>query len=291
MDLFMKYFLIILSFSFSLMANDFKDFKIENVKTLVEGYKFTEGPAFTGKEILFTAPREKEIVKWSITRKTKSVFYKEDVSISALYIQDNQIYATQGELKRVVKIDSQGKVSPLAEKYKGKPFNKPNDLWVSPKGIVYFTDPNYGRKPLSQDGEYSYFVKKDGSVLRIKATFARPNGIIGSKDGKKLFITDAGASKTYVFDLDENGIPGPQKLFTDIGGDGMTLDEKGNLYIAVPRQKSLVVINPQGKEIARIPEFGCTNVCFGGSDGKTLFITRSPGLMSIKMPIKGMFVP
>ena len=173
------------------------------------------------------------------------------------------------------------------EKYNDKLFNNTNDLWVSFKGLVYFTDPNYGQKPLKQEGEFAYYVNLKGEVKRINATFKRPNGIVGTKDGNKLFITDAGASKTYVFDLDENGNPLEQVLFTDIGGDGMALDSKGNLYIAVPRQKCQVVINPEGKEIARIKDFSCTNVCFGGKDMKTLFITSGGCLYSIQMPFKG----
>ena len=280
---------ILLFFSCILCSEDFNSFKKENLKSLVDGYTFTEGPASDGKgNIYFTAPKEKEVVKWS-AKSGKSVFFKNEDGLSALYFHKDKFYATQGSQKRVVSLSLKGDLSPVVEKYNSKPFNKPNDLWVSSAGNVYFTDPNYGRKELSQDGEFAYVCTSAGKTERIDAIFKRPNGIIGSKDGKKLYITDAGASKTYIFDLDKNGIPGPQRLFCDIGGDGMTLDCKGNLYIAVPRQKSLVIISRDGKEISRIKEFGCTNVCFGGENGKTLFITAKPGLLSIEMPFKGMF--
>lgn len=267
-----------------LQADDFPNFKKENIKTLVDGFKFTEGPAYDGESIYFTAPKDKKIIKWSLAKKESSVFYEGENAPGALYYHNSFLYATRNGIMRTPV--NKASLSPVVDKYNGKFFNNTNDLWVSPKAIVYFTDPNYGRKPLKQEGEFAYYVRPKGEVQRIKATFKRPNGIVGTKDGKKLFITDAGDSKTYVFNLDANGKPSKQEIFTDIGGDGMTLDSKGNLYIAVPRQKSLVVINPQGKEIARIKDFGCTNVCFGGKDLKTLFIT-SGGLYSIRMPFPG----
>ena len=279
----MKVFFLLSCLCISLSAETFPDFKMENVKVLVDGYKFTEGPTFHANNIYFTAPREKRILKWSIDKKEASVFYEGEMAPGAVYKHKSFLYGTNNGIKC---FDFKSSVKVVVDKYNGKPFNNTNDLWVSSQGGIYFTDPNYGRKPLKQEGEFAYYVNPAGKVQRIDAKFKRPNGIIGTKDGKRLFITDAGDSKTYVFELGPDGTPGKQVLFTDIGGDGMTLDSKGNLYIAVPRQKSLVIINPQGKEIARIKDFGCTNVCFGGKDMKTLFIT-SGGLKAIKMPIAG----
>ena len=260
-----------------------ESFRKENARLLVEGYPFTEGPTWDGKDhILFTSPKTNEVIRYSLKNQTHSVFFSGEGSVSALFRRDGRLFATRGSLKRVVEIKGPDQVTTLASTYKGVPFNKPNDLWVSPRGDVYFTDPNYGRQPLSQDGEFAYLISRDGKVSRIEAKFKRPNGIVGSEDGKSLFITDAGDSKTYKFALNEDGTTGEPVLFTDIGGDGMTLDKHGNLYIAVPRQKALVVINPEGKEIARISDFGCTNVCFG-PEGKVLYITRKPGLWCLKI--------
>ncbi|MEM7391020.1 MAG: SMP-30/gluconolactonase/LRE family protein [Verrucomicrobiota bacterium] len=257
-----------------------ENFRKENLRPLVEGHSFTEGPTLTENgDLLFTSPKKNAIVRYSIGHQSTSLFYRGEFSVSALFQRD-ALYATQGSRKRVILIQSPDRFVPLADTYKGRPFNKPNDLWVSPAGHVYFTDPNYGRNPLSQDGEFAYMIRQGGEVSRIDATFKRPNGIVGSEDGKTLFITDAGDSKTYKFLLDEKGNPGPQTLFTEIGGDGMTLDRHGNLYLGVPRQKALVVMNPRGREIGRISDFGCTNLCFG-PDGKTLYITRKPGLWAL----------
>ena len=260
-----------------------KNFKKENLKVVAEGHEFTEGPTLDGEgNILFTSPKQSAIVRHVIKDGTNTIFYQGEDPVSALFFRDGKLHATQGDLDRVVEIQSPEEFVPVAESFEAKPFNKPNDLWVSPSGHVYFTDPNYGRGPLPQGGEFAYWVTPEGKISRINATFNRPNGIVGSEDGKTLFITDAGDSKTYRFELGEDGTPGEQVLFTEIGGDGMTLDSFGNLYIGVPRQKALVVIDPAGKEISRISDFGCTNVCFG-PEGKALYITRAPGLWSIKL--------
>lgn len=254
---------------------------MDNLRVVAEGHVFTEGPTLDDEgNILFTSPRQNSIIRYSIKEGSDSVFYQGDVSVSALFFRDGKLFATQGDLDRVIEIKSPKEFAPIAESFNNQPFNKPNDLWVSPSGHIYFTDPNYGRGPLPQGGEFAYWVTPEGKVHRIEAVFNRPNGIIGSEDGNSLFITDAGDSKTYRFDLSEDGEPGPQELFTEVGGDGMTLDSKGNLYIGVPRQKALVAIDPSGKEIARISDFGCTNVTFG-PEGKILYITRAPGLWAL----------
>ena len=258
-------------------------FERDRVKLVVEGYDFTEGPTIIADgDLLFTAPRDNKVVRYSIPEGESSVFYEGEIGPSALFFREGVLFATHGGAKQVARFNKDGELEALAEEYKGNPFNKPNDLWVSPLGIVYFTDPNYGRQPMTQDGEFAYRVSKEGKVERIDAVFQRPNGIVGSEDGKTLFITDAGASKTYRFELGEDGTPGKQVLFAEIGGDGMTLDHKGNLFLTVPRQKAIVVLNPDGKEIARISDFGCTNCCFG-PEGRILYITKGPGLYALPL--------
>ena len=260
-----------------------KNFKKENLKVVAEGHEFTEGPTLDGEgNILFTSPKQGAIVRHVIKDGSNTIFYQGEDPVSALFFRDGKLHATQGDLDRVVEIQSPEKFVPVVETFEDKPFNKPNDLWVSPTGHVYFTDPNYGRGPLPQGGEFAYWVTPEGKISRINATFHRPNGIVGSEDGKTLFITDAGDSKTYRFELGEDGTPGEQVLFTEIGGDGMTLDSFGNLYLGVPRQKALVVIDPEGQEISRISDFGCTNVCFG-PEGKILYITKAPGLWALEV--------
>jgi gluconolactonase len=112
----------------------------------------------------------------------------------------------------------------------------------------------------------------------------RPNGVIGSPDGKMLYVADHGAGKTYVYKINQDGTLSDKKIFVEQGSDGMTIDQYGNVYLT---GKIVSVYNPSGKLIQTIevPETP-SNVCFGGKDKKTLFITARKSLYSIRMQEK-----
>jgi gluconolactonase len=114
----------------------------------------------------------------------------------------------------------------------------------------------------------------------------QPNGIVGTPDGKHLFIADIGASKTYKYDIDEHGVLKNKQLFTEQGSDGMTLDEKGNLYLT---GDGITVYNPEGKQIEHIavPAKWTANLCFGGAQRNILFITASEAIFTLQMAVRG----
>lgn len=116
--------------------------------------------------------------------------------------------------------------------------------------------------------------------------FVRPNGIVGTRDGKKLYVADISAGKTYSFQINDDGTLSDRKLFTAMGSDGMTIDNKGNVYLT---GKGVTVFNPAGEQIEHIPveEPWTANVCFGGKDLKTLFITASGAVYTLQMKVKG----
>ena len=120
---------------------------------------------------------------------------------------------------------------------------------------------------------------------RILDDLKKPNGIIGSKDGKRLYVTDPGASKTYVYNVGKDGSLTGKKLFCEQGSDGMTLDEQGNLYLT---RGAVLVYNPKGMKIAELKfSEGPANVTFGGKDKKTLFVTARTGFYSLEMSVRG----
>jgi gluconolactonase len=174
------------------------------------------------------------------------------------------------------------------------PYNGPNDLWISPSGGIYFTDPFYKRswwkhteKP--QEKQCVYFMAPDHkSVIMVADDLKQPNGIIGTPDGKMLYIADIGGKTTWSYTINPDGSLGNKKLFCNMGSDGMTMDEKGNIYIT---GNGVTVFNKSGKELGNIPvpEKWTANVCFGGKDRKSLFITASKGLYRIKMNVKGAY--
>jgi gluconolactonase len=189
--------------------------------------------------------------------------------------------------------DKAGNHTILLEDYDDKLLNGPNDLWIDPKGGIYFTDPLYKRKywerdpEMQQDGEHVYYVSPDRErVFRVDEELTKPNGIVGTSNGKKLYVADIGANKTYVYDIEKDGTLSNKTLFAPLGSDGMTLDNKGNVYLT---GKGVIVFNKEGEQIAHIPiDAGWTaNVCFGGKDRKTLFITATDAVYGLQMKVKG----
>jgi gluconolactonase len=179
-----------------------------------------------------------------------------------------------------------GKVTVLAEKYDNKVFNALNDLWVDPKGGVYFTDPRYGRANEEQDGEHVYYLLPDrNKLIRVINDMFKPNGLIGTPDGKKLYVADPGANKSYEYTINKDGMLSGKKLFAEEGSDGMTIDNEQNIYIT---SRAVKVYNTKGEliESIEVPERP-SNVCFGGKDNHTLFITARTSLYSIRMRVSG----
>ena len=256
---------------------------------LAGGFKFTEGPAVAANgDVYFTDIPNNRIHKWSVADKKLSTFAEETNGANGLYFADDgSLYACQGNAKRVVAYTPDGSdTSSLAKRYDGKKFNKPNDLWIDAKGGIYFSDPNYGNKELSQDGMHVYYIQPGGEeVVRVADGFKTPNGLIGTPDGSTLYIADIGDGKIYRYVIQEDGSLKDKKSFCESGSDGMTLDQHGNVYLTSGTVK---VFNPKGEQIAdlKFPE-SPANVVFGGKELKKLYVTARTGFCSLDMEVTG----
>jgi gluconolactonase len=230
--------------------------------------------------------------------------------------------------RRVAKYDIKtGKSETIVDRYKGKRFNAPNDLVIDTKGRIYFTDPRYlGDEPRELEHRSVYRIDTNGTVLEVTHDCEKPNGIALSPDEKTLYLIDhnngtdkidpdaappkKGAMKIYAFPLGADGlIHGSRRTIVDFGeengGDGMCVDEKGNIYIAARQliRPGVLVVDPNGKEIAFIPtgksQPGAknpvgipSNVCFGvGDDSTTLYVTVDVSLYRIKCKVPGYHLP
>jgi gluconolactonase len=184
------------------------------------------------------------------------------------------------------------KVTVLFNKYDGKLLNGPNDVWVQPTtGRIYFTDPYYQRKwwnrgPKENPETVYFYSPKDKKLVRIIDDMTQPNGIIGTPDGKRLYVADIRGRKTFVYDIKDDGTLDNKQLFVELGSDGMTIDSEGNVYLTTGR--AVQVIDPKGNKIETIavPEVPA-NLCFGGKDMKTLFITARTGFYAVKTRVHG----
>ncbi len=263
------------------------------VEKLAGGFEFTEGPAVdaTGN-VFFTDQPNDRILKWSVDGEL-STFLQPCGRSNGLYFDKNgNLLACADENNELWSITPAGNVTVLVKDYKGKLLNGPNDLWVRPDGGIYFTDPLYRRPywkrgPMEQEGQCVYYLSPDHKMLsRIAGDLVQPNGIIGTADGKKLYVADIGARKTHVYDIKQDGTLSNKKLFCEMGSDGMTIDNEGNVYLT---GRGVSVFDSKGNKIEQIDvaEPWTANVCFGGKDRGTLFITASKGLYGIRMRVKG----
>lgn len=271
--------------------------KNAEVKKLGEGYGFTEGPAVDRPgNVFFTDQPNNKIIKWSFSTGELSTFTEDAGRSNGMYFNREGELITCADMENQVwSFDKDGNKKVLIENFKGKKLNGPNDLWISPKGGIYITDPLYKRDywerdpEMEQDGEHVYYISADGlQFFRVDENLEKPNGIVGTPDGKKLYVADIGANKTYVYDIEEDGYLTNRVLFAEMGSDGMTIDHRGNVYLT---GKGVTIFNNKGKQIGHIPVDApwTANVCFGGGDRKTLFITASDAVYSLEMKVRGVW--
>lgn len=263
------------------------------LKKLADGFSFTEGPSADSKgNIYFTDQPNDRIMIWSITGELSTFMQPTGRSNGLAFDNEGFLWSCADNMNEIWKISPDKTVSVIPAKYEEKILNGPNDLWIDNSGGIYFTDPFYERpwwkhteKP--QDKECVYFLSADRkSVTRIIDDLVKPNGIVGTPDGKMLFVADIGGNKTWSYKIDKNGSVSEKTLFCELGSDGMTIDSIGNIYLT---GNGVTIFNKNGVKIGNIPvpESWTANVCFGGADMKSLFITASKGLYMIRLKIKG----
>lgn len=260
------------------------------VRKLAGNFQFTEGPAadMTGN-VYFSDIPSHTIHLWSLDGRLSTYSVNTGGANGLYFSADGGLVVCAGSARMIYKIGADGKINILADTFNGKKFNSPNDLWIDPKGGIYFTDPRYGgRDDLEQDGEHVYYLTPNGrQVWRVINDMVRPNGVIGTPDGKTLYVADHGDSKTYSYTITADGTLTNKRLFAPEGSDGLALDRAGNLYLTTD---VVAVYNSAGQKIESIvvPERPA-NVTFGGTDRKTLFITARTSLYSIPMRVRGAY--
>lgn len=276
---------------------DFKSIIVPKAKLekLGDGFAFTEGPAADAAgNVYFSDQPNNKIFRWDAASGEISLFTDEAGRSNGMYFgHEGELFSCADKENQLWVFDMEGNARVLLKDYKGKLLNGPNDLWIDPQGGIYFTDPLYERDywerdpEMQQEGEHLYYLSPDRSSLRcVDEQLKKPNGIIGTPDGKKLFVADIQAGKTWVYNIEGEGKLGNKKLFVAMGSDGMTLDEAGNLYLT---GHGVNVFDKKGEKIAFIPVSAdwTGNICFGGKDFKMLFITASEAVWGLQMQVSG----
>lgn len=267
--------------------------KDATVTKVGDGYAFTEGPSVAPDgRVFFTDQPNDKIDIWDEKGNTITTFMQPSERSNGTYFnKKGELVACADLHNRLVAITMNKKRRILAENFNGQPLNAPNDLWIAPNGGIYFTDPYYhrdyweeGRKEV-QEKRGVYYLDTQGEVIRVIDDYKQPNGLIGTPDGKTLYVSDINDGKIWKYTIQADGSLSDKTFFAPEGSDGMTIDHKGNVYLT---NKFVSVFDKSGKKIAAIevPE-SPSNVCFGGKSRHTLFITARKGVYTLKMKVKG----
>ena len=268
-------------------------FDQNELKLIASDFSFTEGcsPDKQGN-VFFTDQPNDKIWRYGTDGKLSVFMEKSGRSNGTYFDAKGNLVTCADENGELWAIKPNGKVDVILKDYQGKQFNGPNDLWINSNGDIYFTDPYYKRdywtrtgKDMSSNDVY-YLPKGAKQPIRVVNDLNTPNGIVGTPDGKYLYVADIGAGKTYRYSIEAAGKLGGKHLLMSYGSDGMTLDERGNIYLTTG--KGVLIFNAEGEMIAQIKvPHEPSNICFSGKDKDVLFITARKAIYTLPMMVKG----
>lgn len=276
------------------------------VKKLAGDMSFTEGPVWLPKEkmLIFSDIPASKLMQWT-EQDGLSVYRESEQANGNILDMQGRLISCQHAGRNVIRTEPNGDITVLADKFAGKRFNSPNDVAFRSDGTLWFTDPAWGlREPHELEGHWVFKLDPaTGELDVLLKDLAMPNGISFSPDESRIYIADTGGHPKhpdasfhdmedgiYCYEITADGKLG-EKLFTiNQGSDGMAVDVKGNLYTT--HGGKVHVFNADGEklEVIDVPE-GPANVCFGGDDLKTLFITARTSLYSVRMKNAGAMPP
>lgn len=289
-----------------------KDAKAE---IIAEGFEWSEGPLWIEhrKMLLFSDVRANTIYKWT-EAKGKEIYLKPsgytgttersgEMGSNGLTLDnDEHLVLCQHGDRRMAKMDApldkpQPNFITLADNYKGKPFNSPNDATFNSKGELFFTDPPYGLLKQSDDDDAKeiswngvYKVKKNGEVILLTDSLTRPNGLAFFPGEKKLLVASSDPQKPnwYVFDVNGDKLTNGKIFYHAVSKkgmkglpDGLKIDRQGNIFATGPG--GLHIFNSEAKLLGKLRLDDATSNCSLSADQKTLYITNHNYVLRFKM--------
>lgn len=264
------------------------------VEKIAGDFIFTEGPTSDDKgNVYFVDQDNNRIMEYDTAGHLSTFLQPSGYSNGMTYDGKGHLITTADEKNEMWVLDIATKQhTVLFNTYEGKLLNGPNDVWVQPTtGRIYFTDPYYARKwwqrgPKENPETVYVYYPDTKKMTRVIDDMQQPNGIIGTPDGKTLYVADIRGRQTFAYDIAADGTLTNKRLFTSTGSDGMTIDSDGNLYLT--SGPAVQVFDKTGQHIESIPVPEVpSNVCFGGTDKQTLFITARTGFYAVKTKVRG----
>ena len=257
-------------------------------------FSFTEGASVDKKgNVFFTDQPNDKIWKYDLGGKLSVFLDKTGRSNGTYFDHKGNLLTCADENNEIWSIDPKGKVTVLLEDFEGHHFNGPNDLWEDLKGGIYFTDPYYQRpywkrtEPEIKGEKVYYLPKGKKNAFVVADDLLQPNGIVGTPDGKFLYVADIKDDKTYKYKINADGSLSGKQLFCSQGSDGMTLDNKGNVYLTGSVGVTAYNKNGEKLKVIEVPSKWTANLCFGGRKKNMLFITASESVYTIQMSVHG----
>ncbi|HMO58879.1 MAG TPA: SMP-30/gluconolactonase/LRE family protein [Roseiflexaceae bacterium] len=202
--------------------------------------------------------------------------------------------------RRVSRTEADGSIITLADRYNGRRLNRPNDVVSRSDGLIYFTDPPYGKNPgermepeeIEQPHNGLYRIDLDGTITLLAADFERPNGLAFSPDEQILYVDDSARRHVRAFDVASDGTLHNSRIIADLdhpqpgSPDGMKIDMQGHLYVT--GATGVWVFEPDGTHLGVIvtPERPA-NCAWGDADRQTLYITARTSIYRIRTLIPG----
>ena len=262
---------------------------------VANSYSFTEGPAADARgDVFFTDQPNNKIYHWDCESGEISVFTDQSGRSNGMYFdaQGNLIACADMD-NQLWRFDKKGHSEILITDYREKLLNGPNDVWISKDGGYYLTDPYFKRDYWTRNPERQqpveglyYLAPGSKQLVMLDSTLNQPNGLVGTPDGKYLYVAEAKANRILRYDIQMDGSLTNRQVFANMGSDGMTIDDRGNIYLT---GDGVSVFDKNGHKIAHfpIPEDWTANVCFGGKERNILFITASKSVYTLKMLVHG----
>jgi gluconolactonase len=277
------------------------------IERLYTGGRWAEGPVWfgDGRYLLWSDIPNNRILKWEEETGAVSVFRKpSDNANGNTRDRQGRLVTCEHDARRVTRTEYDGSITVLADSYKGKKLNSPNDVVVASDGAVWFTDPPFGilgyyegHKAESELTPAVYRLDPDGTLAVMTDEVPGPNGLAFSPDEKTLYVVASRADPREIVAFD---VAGGRKLrkgrvFINAAGgspDGFRVDVDGNLWcgwgMGDEERDGVRIFNRGGDPIGhiRLPE-RCANLCFGGVHRNRLFMAASHGLYALYVNTQG----
>lgn len=267
---------------------------------VTNGFKFTEGPYWhSDGYLLFSDIPANTIYMWTPGSMESKFFIKpSDHSNGIAMDPDGRLVLAQHDGK-ISALNNEQRMVTLADGFKGKRLNSPNDLTIASDGTIYFTDPPFGVNEEEQELMFSgvYMLKGKGEPQMLFDGFETPNGIVLNDDESKIYVNDTSSGDIMVFEVASDGTFESAESFASVGAstdsgaaDGMVVDKEGRLYTTGPG--GIFVFSSKGEKIEKIelPD-RATNMTWGGAENRTLYITTPSAIYRLKMNVEGVASP